>query len=386
MFFVLLPGLSACGSSTSTSVTAPTDTSARCEPSIRGSQTTFGPAGGAGTLAITISRECTWKVDSLAGWLELTSPREGQGDGSVSYRALANGEPVVRRGALAVNGSRLDVTQDGAPCHFDVSRSADTIGADGGQLRMEVAAHSACRWTASSSAPWVTLSPPSGSGAGAVQVSVQSNPGEVRSATVVVAGQSFPFTQSGRSSPPPPAPNPPAPAPGPPPSPPPGPSCTYLVSPQQREFSAVGGTGLFSVTAPAGCTWTASSSAGWVLVSDAGSGNGEVDYLVLPTLSREERQATITVNGAVHRVSQRGLSDDDDDDDERVQVSGRVSDVSGTCPNLRFVVRGSVVSTNSNTGFARGSCGHVVNGMEVDVEGTRQSDGSILARKVELNR
>ena len=385
---VLLPLFYGCGSSTSTTLTAPTDTSARCQPSIQGAQTSFGSAGGTGTLAIGISRECVWRVDSQANWVEITSPREGQGDGSVSYRVLANGEPVGRRGTLAVNESRLDVTQEAAPCGFDVSGVANTIGADGGQLRVDVATHNACRWSASADAPWVTVAPPSGSGNGVVQATVQPNPAGIRSATLTVAGQSRPLTQSARSSPPPPvpAPNPPPPGPAPP-----GPSCTFQLSPQQREFGANGGTGALDVSAPNGCAWSAASSESWLSITSgaSGTGNGRIRYLVAPNVTQNSREATINVNGAVHRVSQDGLSgddDDDDDDDDDVRVSGRVSALSGSCPNLQFVVRNSIVFTDHTTTFSKGSCGSVVNGTDVEVEGRRQSDGRIRARRVELDK
>jgi hypothetical protein len=125
--------------------------------------------------------------------------------------------------------------------------------------------------------------------------------------------------------------------------------------------------------------------------SAARAGNGEVSYIVLPNLTRQNREATITVTGATHKVSQRGLSgeddddDDDDDDDERdVEVRGAVSGLSGTCPNLTFVVRGTLIRTNNNTEFRKGSCGELENRMDVEVRGRRQSDGSIVARRVEL--
>src|SRR6185503_9161547 len=115
---------------------------------------------------------------------EITSSRQGQGDATLSYRVQANPDPVVRRGGLTVGEQRLDLTQDAAPCQFGVSRPTDSISADGGQARVDVSAHSACRWTASSDAAWVVISPASGSGSAAVQMSVQPNPGGTRVATL----------------------------------------------------------------------------------------------------------------------------------------------------------------------------------------------------------
>jgi hypothetical protein len=78
--------------------------------------------------------------------------------------------------------------------------------------------------------------------------------------------------------------------------------------------------------------------------------------------------------------------DDDDDDDGGVRVSGRVEGLSGSCPALRFTVRGSVVVTSAQTDFRRGRCRDVRNGLDVTVDGTRRSDDSIEARRVELGR
>lgn len=79
--------------------------------------------------------------------------------------------------------------------------------------------------------------------------------------------------------------------------------------------------------------------------------------------------------------------DDDEDDDDRddAEVRGAVSRLGGSCPNLSFTVNGTTVQTNSATRFEHGTCSVVQNGRRVEVEGTRQSNNSILARKVELD-
>jgi hypothetical protein len=108
---------------------------------------------------------------------------------------------------------------------------------------------------------------------------------------------------------------------------------------------------------------------------------------VLPNLSRQNRDARISVAGSTHRITQRGLDnddDDDDDDDDEVKVSGDVTGISGTCPNLRFTVRGTAVITSSSTEFRRGSCQDVRAGRAVEVDGIRLSDGAIAALRVEL--
>jgi hypothetical protein len=70
---------------------------------------------------------------------------------------------------------------------------------------------------------------------------------------------------------------------------------------------------------------------------------------------------------------------------EDFEVEGTVSGLSGTCPNLTFVVNGTTVVTNSVSKFDDGPCTGVQNGLRVEVEGLRQSNGSLLAHKVELD-
>lgn len=376
-----------CGSSTTTNVMAPSNLS-RCQPTVQGSPTTFGPSGGTGTVSIGLSRECSWSAASTASWIEITSGREGQGDGSVAYRVMPNSDPVLRRGSINVAEGRVDVSQEAAPCSFQVSRPTDSVGSNGGQIRIEIGSHPECRWTASSQASWITLAPASGTGPGAVQIAVAANPGAARTAIVVIAGQSLQFTQAAREADPPPAPNPP-PAPPTPPQPPGQPQCTFSVSPGDRDFSFAGGTGSFSLATGSGCSWTATSSATWLTITSqsAGSGGGQVRYFVLPNVSSSSRQASIVIGTAAHRVTQSGVSgDDDDDDDDDVRIRGPVASLSGQCPAVQFSVNGSTVVTSNQTDFSRGNCSHLVNGLEVEVEGRRGSNGRIIAAKVTLFR
>lgn len=68
---------------------------------------------------------------------------------------------------------------------------------------------------------------------------------------------------------------------------------------------------------------------------------------------------------------------------DQVKLHGVVSLLGGTCPALTFNVGSQQVVTNGSTRFEHGSCGDLRNGQAVEVEGTRQGDGSILAREIE---
>ena len=108
-------------------------------------------------------------------------------------------------------------------------------------------------------------------------------------------------------------------------------------------------------------------------------GNGEVGYLVLPNLTANQREATITVGSQVHRVVQSGVPTGNTD------FEGSVTGLSGNCPALAFTVLGVPVRTNNSTDFRGGNCAAIRNGARVKVDGMFQADGTLLARRVELD-
>ena len=69
-----------------------------------------------------------------------------------------------------------------------------------------------------------------------------------------------------------------------------------------------------------------------------------------------------------------------------MELDGRVQALSGACPNMRFTLQGTPVTTNKDTKFRRGSCDDLESGDRVEVKGRRQPDGSVLAKELELKR
>jgi len=84
--------------------------------------------------------------------------------------------------------------------------------------------------------------------------------------------------------------------------------CSYEIDPSSASLSALGGTGSFSISAPAGCAWSASKSAAWISFTSAssGSGNGTIGFLVLPNLGAARSDA-IVVGGKTFTVSQAAV-------------------------------------------------------------------------------
>jgi hypothetical protein len=74
-------------------------------------------------------------------------------------------------------------------------------------------------------------------------------------------------------------------------------------------------------------------------------------------------------------------------DDGGVEGEGHVSSlVAGTaCPTLAFMIGTFRVTLTAATVFERGTCATIKVGSDLEVKGTRQADGSILASKVEFD-
>jgi hypothetical protein len=311
-----------------------------------------------------------------------------------------NADPATRRGSISVSDQSLQVSQEAAPCRFTIDVDATTLPALGGAIAVEVQTHPACRWTASSETPWTSLSPTSGTGSAQVHVQVAPNDlAAPRSGDVTVAGERVTLSQAPRAAdpPPPPAPPPPAPVPEPPapqppapptpvpppptpvPPPPPAAPCSYQLSPSNASVDADAGSGSFRVRTAANCQWTARSGASWLTITGSGSGSGEGDvrYTIAENFARSERTATVTVATQTFRLTQGEA--------QELKFEGRVSLLSGSCPTLRFTVAGRVVTTDRETTYSDGRCQDLRNNTYVVVRGFRQPNGTVDARRVELD-
>ncbi len=86
--------------------------------------------------------------------------------------------------------------------------------------------------------------------------------------------------------------------------------CSYSLSPQSQSFDAGGGRGSISVAAGSSCSWTASSSVNWVVITSgsAGSDGGTINYSVAINTNASSRTGGVTVQGQTFTVFQDGES------------------------------------------------------------------------------
>jgi Viral BACON domain/Putative binding domain, N-terminal len=221
---------------TETSITAPSEAADRCALTVTSNPNSFPSPGGKGSLTISTARDCTWSVASNASWVALGGA-SGQGEGTIPYTVAANPVPSPRSAAIAVGAQSVAVSQQAAPCIFSLSRANDTIGETGGKLSVSVTTLSGCRWTAASTAAWISVaSGQSADGNGTVGLTIAANAGAARVGQVNIAGQTYTVSQAAAASGP--SPTPPSPVPGPtPPGPTPTPTPGPAPTPRHVEFS-----------------------------------------------------------------------------------------------------------------------------------------------------
>ena len=83
-------------------------------------------------------------------------------------------------------------------------------------------------------------------------------------------------------------------------------ACSFALSASNQTFNTTGGTGSVTVNTSSGCSWSATSSASWVVVVSGGSatGTGVVTFEVAPNTTGQARTASLSVGGQTLTISQ----------------------------------------------------------------------------------
>jgi hypothetical protein len=150
-----------------------------------------------GIATLTTNSGCAWTTTSSATWLTV-SPASGSGSGSVSYMAAANTSAVQRVATMTIGGQSFALTQAAsASCNFTLAPSNALFGPNGGSGSITVTTGAGCAWTATTSAPWISVSPTSGSGSATVALTVAINmTTSDRTGTVSIGGRLVTISQT----------------------------------------------------------------------------------------------------------------------------------------------------------------------------------------------
>ena len=294
----------ACGSSADL-ITGPSET--KCQVVLEAPPGTVDPSGATIGVAVRTQAECTWTASSTASWVASLTPASGQGNGEVRVQVSANPTPSSRQADVIVNDVRASLQQAAAVCRFDVTPQARAVPAATTASTFSVATLAGCSWSAVSTAEWIRIASGGSSvGAGDVSFDVAANDGPERSGALTIAGVTVIVSQEAaliEPTPPPPTPAPPTPTPTP------TPTCNNDITPSATTIAATGGTQRVTVTALAGCRWTAASSVTWITIVSgaAGLGPGAVELQIAPNTGGA-RTATLVIAGRQLSVAQVAAS------------------------------------------------------------------------------
>ena len=171
-------------------------------------------------------------------------------------------------------------------CSVDVSLGSTSIGPGGGKDTATVSAARECAWSAAPDASWISItSGRSGQGDGTIDYLVSANAtARPRTGGIVVNDIVSELTQEGSP-------------------------CTFALDRTGTVVGALGGVDRVSVSAPAGCAWTAESQTPWLTVvnGQSGSGPGTVDVQVESNPSATARSGVVLIAGQTFDVQQVGV-------------------------------------------------------------------------------
>lgn len=249
-----------------------------CAFSIAPTTASVSPSGGNQTVAVTAGSGCPWTAQSEASWITVASGASGSGNGAVTVNVASTSGPA-RSGTVTIAGQPFTVNQ-GQGCMFALSGASASAPAGGASGSFDVRTGDGCGWTASSSADWLRVTGgASGTGPGSVQYTVAPNAGPARNAAITAGGQSFAVAQDG--------------------------GCAFSIAPPNHNSPSGGDTTSFAVTAPPGCSWSATSNAPWIGIAagQTGSGNGSVQLVVAANTSAD-RIGTVTIADQTFTIDQ----------------------------------------------------------------------------------
>ena len=251
-----------------------------CTSILSSSGVSVGPNASSVSVGILTSQECSWTASPSVGWIAVSGASSGTGPATVNLAIAQNTGSLSRSGSVSIAGKTYLVTQSGA-CDYSTSPTAVNVNGGSAVSNVFVSAGPGCSWTASSPVSWITLNSSGGSGAGALSLTIAANPtSSPRSATVAIADNAVQVTQAGAV-------------------------CNIMVSPVS--INTAGGIRQISVTAPTGCTWTASATVSWLTFPAglSGNGSGTIDVEFAPNTTGMTRFGFVNLGGWRIFVSQR---------------------------------------------------------------------------------
>jgi hypothetical protein len=318
---------------------------APCQFGVSPASANIAAAGGSLTVHVDTHGGCTWTASSASNWIQVVSGAQGNGPGTATLAIAANAGGA-RTGTLTIPGQTVTIFQSAVaaptPCTYAISPTSRIVDNAAQAGTLAVTARADCAWTAVSNAAWIALGNTSGTGSGSVRYSTTANTGPARMGTITVADQTFTLTQ--------------------------GNGCSASLSAASQSLPPTGGTGTVTVMIASGCTWTASSNANWLTITNGSSstGNGAVAFAAAPNVGAG-RSGTLSIAGRTFTVTEAACSFSIAPNNQALGAAGGTGSVAVTAPagcswaavsnntDWLTVTNGSSGSGNGSVAFAAGA-------------------------------
>jgi len=247
---------------------------------------TEGSVAGSDSVALTVTPESgIWTAMANAAWLHINGTNQS-GTGSISIGfSFDTNFYATRVGTLTIAGQTLTVTQQPSPVYLNPTTLTEgpTAGGDNVSLVMSL---QSTPWTASANDSWLHLGATNQSGMGSATIvfSYDANPGDTRSGTLTIAGQTLTVMQQ--------------------------PLPYFLGTTALWEGPAAGTDSVVLAISPETDTWTATANDAWLHLSVANqSGTGSTNVVFsFDANPYATRAGTITIAGKTLTVTQAGPS------------------------------------------------------------------------------
>ncbi|MGE5424142.1 MAG: BACON domain-containing protein, partial [Syntrophothermus sp.] len=230
-----------------------------------------------GSTGYQVSSNTTWTVGNSASWSTLDTTA-GAGVDSIHATFEENTTPYSRIDTLTFISSAGSqpalLVQAGIPAILLITPPVQNVNVNSGTTDFAVTSN--VTWTASSDAPWCTVTP-SGNGDGTITATFGENTVVgTRTATITVVGtgagaQTVTVVQDGIAA-------------------------ILSVTPLTQNVPAEAGSTTFNVTS--NTTWTVASDAPWCTATAGGTGNGTINADYLLNTTTDPRVANLQVIAA----------------------------------------------------------------------------------------
>jgi hypothetical protein len=138
-----------------------------CTYSLSPTQVEVDFIGGTGTVQVATGEGCDWTAESDAAWLTIEDGATGSGPGSFRYRVAEHSDSGTRTATVTVVDQVFTVEQTGVDqtaCTYSVIPVEHEPCMPGGSVTTRIETAPGCRWTAASTADWLTVGLASGHG------------------------------------------------------------------------------------------------------------------------------------------------------------------------------------------------------------------------------